>query len=256
MERGIGEILASERRKLGKTLHDVEAATKIRSARLDALEKEDWDHLPDPAYVKGYIIAYAKFLELDPRPLVEQFRKEIGERTASEQVVPREQVVAPREQIHALPWRPVLIIVAALAVIVLVIWGIGRLIAGPEEPLPIPNSPETTETAQPSVEETPPGVTETQTVPGGTVEETIVPTGQPFTVRVEVEAESASWLRITVDDLKAYEGILTGPGSKEYDVTDTAIIRIGKITAVTIYRDGEPVEIPDGEIPELTLTAE
>jgi cytoskeletal protein RodZ len=256
MERGIGEILASERRRLGKTLYDVEAATKIRTARLDALEKEDWDRLPDPAYVKGYIIAYAKFLELDPRPLVEQFRKETGERTASEQVIPREQVVAPRQQINMLPWRTALIIVAALAVIVLVIWGIGRLIAGPEEPLPIPNSPETTETAQPSVDETPPGVTATQTVPGGTVEETTVPTGQPFTVRIEVDAGTASWLRITVDDLKAYEGIVTGPVTKEYDVTDTAIIRIGKVTAVTVYRDGEEVEMPAGEIPEITLTAE
>ena len=256
MEHGIGETLASERRKLGKTLHDVEAATKIRTARLEALEKEDWDRLPDPAYIKGYIIAYAKFLELDPRPIVEQFRKEIGERTASEQVVPREQVVAPREQIHALPWRPVLIIVAALAVVVLVIWGIGRLIAGPEEPLPLPSTIVAFKTAQPSVEETPPGVTATQTIPGGTIEETTVPAGQPFTVRVDVEAGSASWLRITVDDLKAYEGIITGPGSKEYDVTDTAIIRIGKVTAVTVYRDEEPVEIPAGETPELTLTAE
>ena len=256
MERGIGETLASERRRLGKTLSDVQAATMIRTARLDALEKEDWDRLPDPAYVKGYIIAYAKFLELDPRPLVEQFRREIGERTASEQVVSREQVVAPREQIHALPWRPVLVIVAALAVIVLVIWGIGRLIAGPQEPLPIPNTAVTTETAQPSAEETPPGVTETQTVPGGTIVETKTPTGQPFTLRVDVAAENASWLRITVDDLKAYEGVLTGPGSKEYDVTDTAIVRIGRVTAVNVFRDGEPVEIPPGETPELTLTAE
>ena len=255
MEKGIGEALADERRKLGKSLHDVEDATKIRSARLEALEKEDWDRLPDPAYVKGYIISYAKYLEIDPRPLVEQFRRETGQRTASEQVVSREQVVAPRDQVHALPWKAVVVAVAVLALLIFGIWGISRLISGPEEPLPIPNTPEATETVTPSVEETPPGVTETQTVPGQSVEETI-PAGQPFVLRVDIADGQASWLRITVDGLKAYEGTLTGPGSKEYDVTESAIVRIGRVTAVNVFRDGEPVEIPAGETPEITLNAE
>ncbi len=255
IERGVGEMLADERRKLGRTIADVEAATRIRAARIEALEKEDWDRLPDPAYVKGYIISYAKFLDIDPKPLVERFREQTGTKTAAEQVVAREQVVAPREQVHSLPWRGVLVAVGALALVILVIWGIGKMVAGPEEPRPIPNTAETTQTAEPEPVETPPGVTETQTVPGESVEVTTPPVGEPFTLRVEVADGGASWLRITVDGMKAYEGVLTGPGSKEYDVTDSAIVRIGRVSAVTVYRDGEQVEIPPGETPEVVLEA-
>ena len=51
---------------------------------------------------------------------------------------------------------------------------------------------------------------------------------QPFTLTVTVAADGASWLRVTVDGKTAYEGVLTGGQSKEFEVTEKAKIRIGK----------------------------
>jgi len=259
MSSTIGETLSSARRAQGVTLTEAEVATCIRAKRLEALEKDDWDALPNPAYVKGYIISYAKFLGLDPNPLLEQFRKDFGfAQPPSEQLVPREQVVAPRDQAHAIPFRAVAAVIAVIAVGVLVVWGIGRLVSGPEEPLPIPNTPaESTSTTGPAGEGATPGVGETQTPAG---QETTAPAtlGEPFTLRVEVAPTAASWLRVTIDGLKAYEGTLPGGETKEWEVTDTAVIRIGKASAVTVYRDGEVVEIPPGaaDVPEITLTTQ
>ena len=48
----VGETLASERRRQGKSLADAVEGTKIRSRLLDALENDQYDDLPSQAYVK------------------------------------------------------------------------------------------------------------------------------------------------------------------------------------------------------------
>ncbi len=58
----VGEKLAALRRERGKTLPDLEDATKIMGRMLSALENDRWDELPDPVYVKGYIQNYAQYL--------------------------------------------------------------------------------------------------------------------------------------------------------------------------------------------------
>ena len=72
----VGEILAAERRRQGKSLADVVDGTKIRGRLLDALEKGRYDDLAHPAYVKGYIQSYARYLEIPATPLLEQFKME------------------------------------------------------------------------------------------------------------------------------------------------------------------------------------
>ncbi|MDZ4063207.1 MAG: helix-turn-helix domain-containing protein, partial [Coriobacteriia bacterium] len=78
MNRTLGETLSSARRALGASIADAEQETRIRTRSLEALERADYDKLPNPAYVKGYIISYAKFLGLDPAPLLELYREETG----------------------------------------------------------------------------------------------------------------------------------------------------------------------------------
>lgn len=252
MSESLGETLAKARRSLGKSLAEAEAATRVRAKLLDALEKGDYDALPAPAYVRGYVISYAKFLELDPAPLLKLFTDETGHRTTRETMRLPEQVVPTREQNHAIPYGTVVIIVGVIALLALAVWGVGRFTDQPEQTAPLPTSPETTATTDPADETQTPAIITTDTP---AVDETTSPAaGDPFVTRVEVAADGASWLRVTVDGLKAYEGVLTAGESKEWDVTDTVTIRIGQPSAVMITRDGQPVEIPTGETPEVTLS--
>ncbi len=255
MSQTLGETLASARRSLGRTLADAENATRVRGKMLDALERGDYDTLPASAYVRGYIISYAKYLELDPAPLLQMFADETGHLTTRETMRLPEQVVATREQNFIVPGRVALLIVAAIVVIALVVWGIGRLVGGPDEPTPLPTVPTETSALEPSAESTTPAVMTTDTpAPGDTT--TSAAAGQPFVLAVEISSDGASWLRVTVDGLKAYEGILTAGESKEWDVTDEATVRIGQPSAVTVTRDGVTVPTPtNAETPEMTISA-
>ncbi|MDZ4180910.1 MAG: helix-turn-helix domain-containing protein [Coriobacteriia bacterium] len=256
MSDSLGQILSKARRSRGYSLKDADAATRVRAKLLDALERGDYDALPNPAYVRGYIIGYAKFLELDPKPLLDLFAAETGHTTAvSRDRRLHEQVVSEREKALVVPGRTLATIAAAILIIALTLWGIGRALSGGSDEIPPPPTvPETTTTAEPTaaIEAAPiePAVPADQD-PGENAN------GEPFTLRITVIPTGASWLRVTVDGLNAYEGTLTGGQSKEWEVTDSATIRVGKPSAVEVSRDGVTVELPTAaNTPELTLSVD
>ncbi len=272
MSRSIGETLSARRRELGKSLADAEAATKIRARRLDALEKGEWAALPSSAYVKGYIISYAQYLELDPEPLIAALRNEIGSEGGAESDIegaPRRRVVAPRDtvvtargQLHTIPWRAAAALIALIVVVALAIWFVGNGSREQGEQRPLPNVSETSSSA--SIDETLPGTTPTNTTPVPQSDEVVVPdettaqTAGAFTLTIQIDPAAASWLRVTVDGLKAYEGTLAAGETKEWEVSQEAIVRVGKVTAVTVKKNDESVEVPVGSdgIGQVTLTAD
>jgi cytoskeleton protein RodZ len=71
----VGSILRQARKRQGMDIGTVEERTKIRAKYLRALEEEDWEVLPGPAYARGFIRAYAELLGLDSEVLVEEFRR-------------------------------------------------------------------------------------------------------------------------------------------------------------------------------------
>ncbi len=70
---GPGAILASRRNELGLSLQDVGAITRLTPRTLSCLEAEEWDSLPAPAYIKGFLRSYAKVLGLDPEDMVSRY---------------------------------------------------------------------------------------------------------------------------------------------------------------------------------------
>jgi hypothetical protein len=58
----IGEVLKRTRSRHRIDISKVEQETKIRTKYLRALESEEWEVLPGPAYAKGFLRTYAQFL--------------------------------------------------------------------------------------------------------------------------------------------------------------------------------------------------
>jgi cytoskeleton protein RodZ len=71
----IGEVLKRTRTRHKIDIRTVEQQTKIRIKYLRALENEEWDVLPGPAYAKGFLRTYAQFLGLDGDALVDEYRR-------------------------------------------------------------------------------------------------------------------------------------------------------------------------------------
>jgi hypothetical protein len=73
----IGEVLKRARSRRKLDIRTVEQQTKIRIKYLRALENEEWDVLPGPAYAKGFLRTYAQFLGLDGDALVDEYRRTV-----------------------------------------------------------------------------------------------------------------------------------------------------------------------------------
>jgi len=72
--RTIGEALRSAREAQGTSLDDAAVATRIRSSYLEALEQERFGELGGSVYAKGFLRSYARYLGVDPAPLLEAYR--------------------------------------------------------------------------------------------------------------------------------------------------------------------------------------
>jgi cytoskeletal protein RodZ len=66
----VGTQLAQARRERKLSLSDVTRETKIQPWVLEALEADRLHQLMSPVYVKGFLTTYAKFLHMEPEPLL------------------------------------------------------------------------------------------------------------------------------------------------------------------------------------------
>jgi transcriptional regulator with XRE-family HTH domain len=69
----LGTLLREAREARGVTLADAQEATKINSRYLEALENGQYDLLPSEVHVRGYLRNYARYLRLDPQPLLDRY---------------------------------------------------------------------------------------------------------------------------------------------------------------------------------------
>lgn len=249
----VGEILSTERRRQGKQMSDVVEGTKIRSRLLDALEQGRYDDLPSPAYVKGYIQSYARYLEIPAEPLLEQFRTESANIVRRPHpvdqylaAIPGDTVVPRRGTAHEIP-RNVWIVVAVAVVVVFLMLCVltqcvGRTPTANTNPTAV-NSTESTAGAPGGTVATSGAAVTTSTAQGGA-----------FTLRVSARAGMASAVKITVDGLVGFDGTMQGGESREFRVNDTVVLVIGKPDAVVVTRDGKPVTVPTTTNAQVTLT--
>ena len=73
-----GALLKREREKKGLSHAQISQQTRLRPRFLEAIENEEWDLLPAPTFVKGFIQSYARVLGLDEERVVDLYREEAG----------------------------------------------------------------------------------------------------------------------------------------------------------------------------------
>jgi len=263
----LGETLRARRVELGLSLEQVEDAIKVRAKILGYIERGEYDRLPNPGYVRGYISSYARFLELDSPSLLSMYRAETGATTRrSLNKLPQSGVaVAPMGQQHAVPWRAAVAIALAVVLLSLAIWGIARLASRKpdSETRKGPKIVETTGTvsATSTVEST--GSAETTGMPSdpagtdGASSAIVTTDSPPFTLGIKVSQGGASWFKVTIDGQVAYEGVLTAGQKRDFEVTGEAVVRVGKPEAATVTRDGKPVAVERvNNLGEVTIRAD
>lgn len=77
-----GETLRRERELRQISLREISEATKINLRYLDALERDDFRHLPGGVFNKGFVRAYSQFIGIDPESMVTAYLDEEGRQLA------------------------------------------------------------------------------------------------------------------------------------------------------------------------------
>jgi Helix-turn-helix domain len=127
----IGEVLQRSRDRLGLDIGTVERDTKVSAKYLRALENEEWEVLPGPTYVKGFLRTYATYLGLDADALVDEYRRTIERSPASEQPYLFSEPLLERRRRPAQPqrraWGQALAVIGILAVAAIAVIAVVRI---------------------------------------------------------------------------------------------------------------------------------
>lgn len=95
----IGSILQEARELKGATINEAYEKLRINPKYLTALEEGQYEELPSPTHVRGYLSKYARYLGLDPDPLLERYE-------VMRQQRPPVPAPAPKEKATPLPYLP------------------------------------------------------------------------------------------------------------------------------------------------------
>lgn len=74
-----GAGLARVREKLNISQEYIADKLHLRVAVIELLEADDYDNMPEPVFIKGYLRAYAQILDVDPAPVLESFNNIVKE---------------------------------------------------------------------------------------------------------------------------------------------------------------------------------
>ncbi|MDQ7007701.1 MAG: helix-turn-helix domain-containing protein [Acidobacteriota bacterium] len=79
-----GETLRRQRELRQISLREVSEATKINIRYLEALERNDFTHLPGGAFTRGYIRSFARVIGVDESEMVDAYLYELSQQNHSE----------------------------------------------------------------------------------------------------------------------------------------------------------------------------
>lgn len=250
---GPGFRLRAAREARGLSYQDVEAATRIRTRYLEALETGKYDVMPGgEAQVRGFLRRYAAFLNIPPEEIIALYERE----TYREAVLPSPaSVPAPAPSSRAAPApavRPtspevlsrrrmstpallgLLVLIGVLAV------GAVWLTTDSEQIFPRSRPTPTAGTLRPAAFPSP-MVTATPAAPTPVPSPAATPTFPVSTsgVTLTLEAQEHVWVRVTVDGFTAFEGMLSPGAPQTWVGQEMVIVETGNGAGVVAIVNGQ-----------------
>ncbi len=229
----IGTILKTQRERLGFTLSNVENQIFIPERYLAAIENGSLEELPSTVQGRGMVKNYAQFLGLDPEPLLLNYAEVLQARLSKvrKHAPDTGGFFSLRGWLRRFLASPTIIWVGVVLLIVSVsIWSsvliFGNRGAAPESTATIPGVadillPSLTHTPTLEQAQTTPGEIEVEVALTPELENPDVEEGEPTStpqltgnekIQIQLIIIQRSWVRVTVDNILAFEGRLL-PGS-------------------------------------------
>ena len=74
----LGSLLKNYREQNGHDIYEVAEALCLSPEIITSLEEENFNSLPEPPYVRGYLRSYAKFSNIDPQKIIDLYEEQRG----------------------------------------------------------------------------------------------------------------------------------------------------------------------------------
>ena len=115
---GPGEQLRAAREAAGMSVHEISTHMRLDSRIVLALESDDYEQLPAPTFVRGYLRGYARLLDIPAEPIVQAFeRRDFAPPSLVADISVRSQMRS-----GDFPFRIVTYIVVAALIVLVVLW--------------------------------------------------------------------------------------------------------------------------------------
>lgn len=232
----MGAYLRATRRKRRVSIERAAEETRIRADFLMRMESDEFDFLA-PAYVRGFLRSYARYLRVEPDPLVMEFDRRYGTaRTDTDQIVAMDRRArkVPRERRRLNSWA----VAATFAAGVLALISLFGIFSTPRdrparsESNLAAESPTPKTTPSPEATE-PPEETDTIALEDG------------ITVEI-IAARDACWIDVTADGSHVYtspgSGLPVGETAGPFNAEESMDIVLGNAGAVDIVINGRTVK--------------
>jgi len=92
-----GEELRRERELRRITLREVAESTKVNLRYLQALESNDFEHLPGGVFNRGFVRAYSQYIGIDPDAMVDAYLLEEQAQATRGRAQDRDVFLRPRD---------------------------------------------------------------------------------------------------------------------------------------------------------------
>ena len=285
-----GVVLSNERIKRGISIQEVADQIKLSRKQIEAIEADAYDRLPGPTFARGFVRNYARFLGLDPVPLLAWMDQNLP----STAVAAHPEPAAPAEPQPEMPQRPApgsrkrgggrliggLVLLAAIGAAGWALFGAIRQPSMPQAAL-VPSeatteaepAPPTEEAADPQVEaavtepaapapaEPAAAPAEPAPAPAASTPAS-VDTARPTTTDsaaagIRVQARQNAWVSITdANDDKLVYGEVTAGSERSVSGKPPYRIVIGNAQHAQLFFNGQPVDLASktkGSTAKLTL---
>jgi cytoskeletal protein RodZ len=120
-----GAVLKAERLNRGLSLEEVAAATSISVRSLRALEENDREKLPAKAFIRGFIIIYARYLGLNPDEILGRYNQSKAQAGSPSDEINAHAIVKLNPGSSKIPFflKRLALLLGGVALLLLCYWG-------------------------------------------------------------------------------------------------------------------------------------
>ncbi len=235
-----GTCIKRERELRGFTLKDVHEATRIPVKNLRALEADDFEALPQQAFVKGYIRACCKYMGLDETDLVLRYELYIKDDTPVEEAAAPEKEKSPVTKAFSVSSKQMVAALVAVGVVIIVLFyllsGSSKQVDVSEEAVAVKPEPVTAKKVSVPTTQTPP--------PPAVVHKASKPAlnaAVPGHV-LKVIATDDVWIKFSIDKKKPFDVLFKKGESRQWLMKKGVSLVIGNAAGVNLVFDGKPLK--------------